>query len=128
MDDLPERAPTPLLAAAVLVALQGLALVVLGAVELVHATSSRLALAVTTTLFFAALGAGLVLCALGLAGLSSWARGPVVTVELIGILVAFSFWGGDTRPVAVAIALVSLAALVGVLHPTSTDALADTDG
>ena len=98
---------------------------VLGAVELVHLTSSRLALAVTTTVFFAALGAGLVLCARGLAALSSWARGPVVTVELIGILVAFSFWGGDTRPVAVAIALVSVAALVGVLHPASTEALSD---
>ena len=125
MNEPSARAPLPLLVAACVVALQGVALVVFGVVELAHLNSSRLALAVTTALFFVVLGAGLLLCARGLAGGGSWARGPVVAVQLIGILTAFSFWGGDTRPVAVVIALVSAAALVGVLHPASTQALAD---
>ena len=81
-------------------------------------------LAITTALFFLALGAGLVLCARGLFRVRSWARGPVVAVELIGVLLSFSFWGGETTLVAVLILLVSVAALVGVLHPASTRALA----
>ena len=40
-------------------ALEGLALVVFGVLELVHLDSDRVVLAVTTALFFVALGAGL---------------------------------------------------------------------
>jgi len=39
-----------------------------------------------------------------------------------------SFWGGETTVVAVLILLGSLAALVGVLHPASTRALAADQG
>jgi uncharacterized protein YaaW (UPF0174 family) len=111
-----------------LVALQGLALVVLGVLELAHLASSRVALAVTTAVFFAVVGAGLLLCARGLATSGSWARGPVVAVQLIGVLTAFSFWGGDTRVVSVVLGLVSAATLVCVLHPASTQALSDDEG
>jgi hypothetical protein len=96
--------------------------------EVVALESGRLTLGITTGLFFLVLGAGLLLCAWGLFRVGSWARGPVVAAELIGVLLSFSFWGGETTLVAVVILLVSLAALVGVLHPASTSALAADEG
>jgi hypothetical protein len=118
------RRPGTLLGAAVLVGLEGLALAVLGVLELLNLHSTRVALAVTTALFFLGLGAGLLACARALARVQAWSRGPVVAVQLITLLLSFSFWGGDTGPAAVVLALVSVATLVGVLHPASTRALA----
>jgi hypothetical protein len=114
--------------ASVLVGLQGLALCILAVLEVVAIDSGRLALGITTGLFFLALGAGLLLCAWGLSRVRSWARGPVLAAELIGVLLSFSFWGGETTAAAVGILLVSVATLVGVLHPASTRALAAEDG
>jgi hypothetical protein len=110
--------------AAVLVGLQGAFVVVLGVLELFALRGMRATLAITTGLFFLLLGAGLLACAWGLFRVRSWARGPVVAAELIGVLLSFSFWGGETTAGAVAILLLSLAVLVGVLHPASTRALA----
>ena len=118
------RPPGLLLGAAVLVGSEGLALAVLGVLELANLNTTRVALAVTTSLFFLGLGAGLVTCALALARVHVWARGPAVAVQLITLLLSFSFWGGDTRPVAVVLAVVAVLALVGVLQPASTRALA----
>ncbi len=111
-----------------LVGLEGLFLCVLAVLEVVALDTDRVTLGVTTGLFFLALGAGLLFCAWGLFRVCSWARGPVVAVELIGVLLSFSFWGGSTTLAAVVILLVSLAALVGVLHPASTRALAAAEG
>jgi hypothetical protein len=119
--------PGPLLGASVLVVLEGVALAVLGVLELADLHAARVALAVTTALFFLALGAGLGACAVGLARVHAWARGPVVAVQIITLLLSFSFWGGETTAVAIALALVSTATLVGVLHPASTRALAADD-
>jgi hypothetical protein len=116
--------PRTLLGAAVLVGLQGLLLVGLAIIELANVHAGRVTLAVTTALFFLGLGAGLVLCARGLLRARSWARGPVVAVQLIGILLSFSFWGGETTPGAVVIGLMSLVTLIVVLAPSSTRALA----
>jgi len=116
-----------LLVAAGLVGLEGLALLLLAVLELVHLSSGRATLAITTALFFVAMGGGLLFCAWGLSQIRSWARGPVVALQLIGVLLSFSFWGGDTTPGAVVILAVSLVVLVGVLHPASTRALATAD-
>jgi uncharacterized membrane protein YbhN (UPF0104 family) len=40
------------------------------------------------------------------------------------VLLSFSFWGGETTPVAVVILVVAVAVLLGVLSPVSTRALA----
>jgi hypothetical protein len=48
----------------------------------------------------------------------------VVAAQLLGLLLSFSFWGGETTPGAVVLLVVSLIVLVGVLHPASTRALA----
>ena len=122
------RAPAPLLVAAALVGLEGLVLAVLGLLELANLDSRRVALALTTTLFFVVLGAGLALCAWGLSRVRSWARGPVVAAQLIGVLLSFSFWGGSTTATAVGILAVSVLTLLGLLHPASTRALAADPG
>ncbi len=120
--------PASLVGAAVLVGLEGLFLCVLAVLEVVALDSARLTLGITTGLFFLVLGAGLLFCAWGLFRAGSWARGPVLAAELIGVLLSFSFLGGETTLAAVMILLVSLAALVGVLHPASTTALAADEG
>ena len=127
-EDARHHPPASLLAAAVLVGCQGVCLGVLAVLELVTTSSGRATLALTTGLFFAFIGAGLVFCAVGLTRARSWARGPVVAVELIGVLLSFSFWGGETTLGAVVILLVCVAVLVGVLHPASTRALAADEG
>jgi len=126
-DPHPPPVPWSLLVAAGLVGLEGLALLLLAVLELVHLSSGRATLAITTALFFVAMGGGLLFCAWGLSQIRSWARGPVVALQLIGVLLSFSFWGGDTTPGAVVILAVSLVVLVGVLHPASTRALATAD-
>jgi hypothetical protein len=113
--------------AAVLVGLEGLLVLGLTVLELLSVSGERLALGISTALFFALLGAGLLLCAVALLRVRSWARSPVVAAQLIGLLLSFSFWGGETTPVAVVIAVVSALVLVGVLHPASTRALAAED-
>jgi len=118
------RAPWPLLGAAGLVGLEGSSLILMAVLELLDLHSSRPTVAVTTALFFVVLAAGLGVCAWGLLRVRSWARGPVVAAELIGVLLSFSFWGGATTPGAVVILVVSVAVLMGVLHPASTRALA----
>jgi hypothetical protein len=119
--------PAPLLVAAAVVGAEALALVVLAVVQVLSLDSHRVALTVTTTLFFLGLAAGLGLCAWGLARVHSWARGPVVACQLIGLFVAFSFWGGDTTYVAAGLGAASLVALAGVLLPVSTAALASAE-
>ncbi len=118
-------APAPLVVAASLTALEGLVLVLYGVAELASLTSSRLTMGVSTALFFFVYGGGLVLVAWFLVRLSSWARAPVVLAQLIQLGVAWSFWGGDSAAVAVALAGVAGLVLVGIFHPASVAALAD---
>jgi hypothetical protein len=120
--------PPTLVGAAVLVGLEGLFLCALAVLELVSVGSGRVTLAVTTALFFLALGAGLLICAGSLFRVRSWARGPVVAGQLIGVLLSFSFWGGDTTVAALVILAVAVAVLVALLHPASTRALAAEEG
>jgi hypothetical protein len=48
-----------------------------------------------------------------------------VVAQLIQLLVAWSFVGGSTTPVAIGLALSAVLVLVGIFHPASLDALAD---
>jgi len=117
------KPPAPLLVAASLVAVEGLLLLGYGVLEAFALTSGRVTMGVTTAVFFAAYGAGLVACAWGLATLRTWARGPALLAQLIQLGVAWSFRGGDTTPVAAGLAVVSVITVVGLLHPASTRAL-----
>jgi hypothetical protein len=116
-------APAPLVAAVALVGAEAVALVLVGGAELGVLSSSRATMGLTTALFFGVYGVGLGACAWQLLRLRSWARAPVVLAQLIQIPVAWSFRGGSTTLVAVALAAVAVLVLAGVFHPASIAAL-----
>ena len=108
-----------------MVAAEGLALIVLGIAEAFTIHGTRLVLGVTTAAFFLVYGAGLGLVARGLWKASTWSRGPTVFTQLIQLLVAYSFWGGATKAVAIALGAAAVVVLICVFQKTSTQALAD---
>lgn len=115
--------PTPLRVSALLVAVQGVALVVYAVLELVSLRSGRVTMGATTAAFFAAYAAMLLLAARGLLLGRSWARGPVVFAQLVWLGVAWSFRGGETTWVAALLAVTALVVIGGVLAPASIRAL-----
>jgi len=117
--------PAPLKVAASLTAVEAVLLLIYAVAELVSLSPGKVAVTLTTTVFFALYGGALLICAWGLVGGRSWARSPVVLAQLIQLGVAWSFRGGDTTVVAVVLAVVSLIVLVGVLHPASLAHLDD---
>jgi hypothetical protein len=114
-----DEAPAPLKVAASLALIEGAALLVYAVLEIVNLSSTRVAVSVTTSVFFALYGAVLVLCAWGLVRGRSLARSPVVLAQLIQLGVAWSFRDGATLLVAIALAVVALVTVAGVLHPQS---------
>ena len=117
--------PRPLKVAAAVVAAEGLVLIVLGIAEAFTLDRSRLVLGLTTAAFFVAYGVGLGFVARGLSRASTWSRGPAVFAQLIQLLVAYSFWGGATKAVSIALAVASVGVLICVFQKVSTEALAD---
>jgi len=115
--------PAPLVVAASLVAVEGGLLLMYALLEMGSLSSDRLTMGVTTAVFFAVYGAGLLVCTWQLTGGHSWARSPIVLAQLIQLGVAWSFRGGDTTWVAICLAVVALIVIAGVLHPASVEAL-----
>ena len=111
--------PLPLRIAAVLAGLEGLILVLYAVAVLVSFSSARATMGVTTAGFFLVYGAGLTAAAWALLRARSWARAPVVLAQLIQLGVAWSFRGGTSTAVAVALAVVAVVVLGGVLNPAS---------
>ena len=123
----PAGRPAPLTVAASLVAVEAVIFVVLAITEIAAFEADKAAMGATTTIFFLVYGAGLALCAWALARLRSWARAPIVVAQVIQLLVAWSFRGGETTWVAVGLAVVAAIVLAGIFHPQSIDALAEHD-
>jgi hypothetical protein len=117
--------PPPLVVASSIVAVEGLLLLAYAVLELASIGTGRVAMGLTTSVFFAIYGAGLVACAWAVNRRHSWARSPIVLAQLIQLGVAWSFRGGDTTLVAVAIAVVAVVVLAGLFHPASLEALSD---
>jgi hypothetical protein len=117
--------PAPLMVAAALVGVEALLLVLNGVAEVVALSADRLVMGSTTALFFVVYGAGLGWCGWMVTRRKSWARAPIVVAQLIQLLVAWSFVGGSTTLVAVALGVAAAVVLVGLLHPASIAALAD---
>jgi hypothetical protein len=113
--------PAPLRVAIALVAVQALALVVLAVLELASLNVGRLTMGVTTAVFFLGYAAALLLCGYGLWRLVSWARSPVVLAQLIQVGLAWSW--RETPAVAVPLAVLAVATLVGLFAPASMQAL-----
>ena len=120
-----EAPPAPLTVAVSLTAIEGLVLVMLGILEVASSSSSRLALAITTTVFFIGYGVALGFCAWSAYRGSSWARSPIVLTQLIQLGVAWSFRGDPTTLLAVGLTVIALIVIAGMLHPASVDYLAD---
>ncbi|WP_203338395.1 hypothetical protein [Nocardioides limicola] len=121
------RLPRPLLLAAALAVLQGVVLIGYGVLELAATSGSRPEVGLTTGIFFAGYGAGLVACGWGLSRLVVWARSPIVLAQLLHLGVAWSFRGGGTSQVAWVLAAVSVTMLVLILWPSTLAALRDSE-
>lgn len=117
--------PVPLVVAASLVAVEAILLVLYGFAEIGAVSGTRPAVGITTSVFFLVYGAGLAFCAWKVTRLQSWARAPLVLAQFIQILVAWSFFGGKTTAVAIALIACGVLALIGIFHPASLAALAD---
>lgn len=121
----PDRAPAPLLVAASLVGVEAVLLVLYGFAEISAVTGNRVAMGVTTSMFFIVYGAALAFFGWRVARLESWARSPLVLAQLIQLGVAWSFRGGAGTAAAVGLALVAVLVLAGIFHPASMEALSD---
>ncbi|MFC0626846.1 hypothetical protein [Kribbella deserti] len=121
----PANVPAPLKVAAGIVAAEGALAIVMGVLEAFTINADRLVLGLTTAVFLLLYGAGLVVVARGLARAATWSRGPAVFAQLIQLGVAWSFWGGSTRWVAVLLAVSGVAVLVAIFQKASLDALVD---
>ena len=115
--------PPPLVAAASLVAVQGVVLVLYGVLEAFSISSDRVAMGATTAAFLAAFGVALVACGWLLAQGRAGARGPALLAQLMWLGLAWSFRGGGTTVVAVVLVVVAVVTLAGLLHPQSMEAL-----
>lgn len=124
-DDSPSQRPAPLTVAASLVTVEAMVFVVLAVAELASFESQKAVMGATTALFFLGYGAGLGFCAWAIVRLKSWARAPIVVAQLLQLLVAWSFLGGETTWVAVGLAVVAVITLAGIFHPDSLDALSE---
>jgi peptidoglycan/LPS O-acetylase OafA/YrhL len=121
----PARPPAPLIVAVSLAAVEAVVFGILAVAELFALQSDKALMGTTTALFFLIYGAALAFCAWSLRRLRSWARAPIVLAQLLQLLVAWGFRGGETTWVAVALAVVAAVVLVGVFHPQSLEALAE---
>lgn len=116
--------PPPLVVAASLVALQGLALVALGVLQLASLTRESFTLGVGVGVFFLAFAVLLLAAARALLRAETWGRGPVLLAQLIQLGLAWT--NRQELPLLLTAALVvtAVVAVLGVVHPSSVARLA----
>jgi hypothetical protein len=114
------RRPLTIVVAAALLALEGLVGLVYAGLEVGQVRMSRAEVGVGVAILMAGFGLLLLLVARGVFRGRRWSRGPAVATQLILLPIAWSFRGGATTWVSVALAALAIAVLVGVLHPRST--------
>ncbi len=120
-------APPPLVTAASVTAVEGLVLLALAAIEMASLTGGRVTMGLTTAVFFAAFGVLLMACGWLITRGHTWARGPILLAQLIGLGLAWNLRGGETTLVSVGLAVVALVVIAGMLHPASIAAVNDPD-
>ena len=114
------RKPLTIIVAAVSLGLEGLLGLGYAGVALGQVRMSRAAVGVGVAILMATFGLLLLLVARGVFLGRRWSRGPAVVAQLILLPIAWSFRGGSTTWISVALAVLAVAVLVGVLHPRST--------
>jgi hypothetical protein len=114
------RRPLTIVVAAVLLTIEALIALAYAALESGQIRMSRAVVGVGVTILMAGFGLLLLLIARGVFLGRRWSRGPAVATQLVLLPLAWSFVGGRTTWVAVVLAVLAIAVLVGVLHPRST--------
>jgi hypothetical protein len=114
------RRPLTLVVAAILVAIEALIAVVYAVTEIGQIRMSRAVLGVGVAVLMACFALLLFVVARGVFLGRRWSRAPAVATQLILLPIAWSFRGGATTWVSIALAVLAIAVLVGVLHPRST--------
>lgn len=114
------RRPITIIVAAMLLVVEALMAVAYAALEVGQIRMSRVVVGLGVTILMASFGLLLLLVARGVFLGRRWSRGPAVATQLILLPLAWSFVGGRTTSVAVVLAVLAIAVLVGVLHPRST--------
>ena len=117
----PSSRPAPLLLAAILLGLEALTALVFGGIALTQIRISRAEVGAGVAIWMLGYGILLLAIARGVFRGRRWSRAPAVATQLILLPIAFSFRGAPTTVVAGAIAVAAVGALVGVLHPRSTE-------
>ncbi len=113
--------PAPLVLAAVLLGIEALSALVFGGIALTQIRISRPIVGAEVAIWMLGYGVLLVAMARGVLLGRRWSRAPAVATQLILLPIAFSFRREPTTWVAGTMALVAVAALVGLLHPRSTE-------
>lgn len=116
----PRRRPFTIVMAAALLALEALIGLGYAAIEVSQVRMSRAAVGVGVAILMAGFGLLLLVVARGVFRGRRWSRGPAVATQLILLPIAWSFRGGVTTWVSVALAVLAIGVLIGVLHPRST--------
>ena len=117
----PNSRPAPLVVAAVLLGIEALAAIALGAVAVTQIQMSRASLGFGVALLMLGFGLLLVLVARGVYRGRRWSRGPAAATQLILLPIAWSFRSSPTTAVAFALAAAAIGIIVGLLHPRSTE-------
>ncbi|MDN5892955.1 MAG: hypothetical protein L0H93_02920 [Nocardioides sp.] len=119
--------PAPLTVAVSLAGVEGAVMLGYAILELANSSADRLAMGVTTAVFFAMYGVGLAIAAWAVHRRHSWARSPIILAQLIQLGLAWNLRGGETTVVAAVLAVVAVIVIVGLLHPASIEHLADEE-
>jgi hypothetical protein len=114
------RRPVTIVVAAALLAVEAFIASAYAVLEVGQIRMSRAAVGVGVTILMGGFGLLLLFVSRGVFLGRRWSRGPAVAIQLILLPIAWSFVGGGTTWVAVALAVVAIAVLVGLLHPRST--------
>ena len=114
------RRPPTIVVAAVLLALEGLLGLGYAGVALATVRMPRAVVGVGVTILMAVFGLLLLVVARGVFLGRRWSRGPAIVAQLILLPIAWSFRGGMTTWISITLAVLAIAALVGLLHPRST--------
>jgi hypothetical protein len=114
------RFPATIVVAAALLAIEALSALVFAVLEVGQIRMSRAVVGVGVTILMGVFGLLLLFIARGVFSGRLWSRGPAVATQLILLPLAWSFVGGSTTWVAVVLAVMTIAVLVGLLHPRST--------
>ena len=122
-EPLSKAARTLLTIAGLVVAVEALAYVVLAVLDLANVSSERLGLGVGAGILLGVYGAGQLFAAWRVTRGEAWARSPLVVTHLIQLLLAWNLRDGDSRWLAILMAVCAVVVLGCLLSPPVNRAL-----